>query len=232
MAAQLPEQPTAEQLERDREHRRRQRADKWESIGERIGPDYAAAKLSAWRHHGTTDEQGLQKQVLSQLTAYLDGLRDHVTQGTNLVCMGPMGSGKDFLLSCAMKYAVLSWGLDVTWRNGTALFAEFREAMSPTAEYGEAYLLRNLIAAPILAISDPLPPIGALTEFQASTLFTILDGRYRARRPTWLTINVLNRAEAQSRMGSQLVDRLAHRSVSLFCNWGSFRDFERKEAAK
>lgn len=221
-----------ERREREIEYQNQQRAEMWKRLGSRIGPDYAAADLAAWVFHGAADDRQSQRNVIAKLNTYLDELRANVEGGKNLLVMGPMGSGKDVLMAAAMKFATLQWGLDVMWRNGMSLYAEIRSSMSPASEQSESCLLRMMIDAQVLAISDPLPPSGALTEFQAATLFAILDARYRHRRPTWITINVLNRNEAQARMGAQNVDRLAHRATTLFTNWGSFREFERQGASK
>ncbi len=222
-----------EKRQRAVEYRRQRRLEQWAGgVGAQIGPDYAAADLANWRYHGTPAEQHSQRDVVAAVKHYLDELRANVEGGRNLVILGPMGSGKDFLLAVAMKFAVLQWGQHVVWQNGTQMYARFRDSMNSDADCSESYLLRTMIEAPILAISDPLPPSGGLTEFQASTAFTIIDGRYRARRPTWLTINALSRSEVQGRMGSQNADRLAHRSLGLFCNWGSFRELEHTEAAQ
>lgn len=226
------ERREAETQESAQNYQRQQRIEQWEAIGAEIGPDYAAASLKDWTFHGSERQQQYQQDVLTGVRGYLNDFQANVTAGRNLIFLGPVGSGKDFLMASAMRHAVLCWGRRVEWRNGSPMYAEFRRAMNPNWDRSEFGLLTELVDCQILAISDPLPPSGSLSEFQASTLFSILDGRYRARRPTFLTLNVLNRDEACTRMGSQNVDRIAHRAVTLFCNWGSYREFERQEASK
>lgn len=49
----------------------------------------------------------------------------------------------------------------------------------------------------ILYLSDPLPPFGELTPFQASALFSVIDRRYRDRKPVWISLNVADATEAE-----------------------------------
>ena len=238
-----PDLRTPEQREADRqqwdevareyaiEAERQRRAQRWLRVAKQIGHDYASRRLSNWEFHGDPAEQQAQRDTLGKFRTFRDGMRVNATQGHNLIIFGAMGTGKDYLLSVAMRHAVLSHGFDVLWQNGTEMFSEFRATMRSDSEQCEARLLRALIGADILAISDPLPPSGVLSEYQAATLFSIVDGRYRAQRPTWLTLNVVNGNEARSRMGAQTVDRLTHRAVSLFCNWNSYRQFDRTGGA-
>jgi DNA replication protein DnaC len=54
-------------------------------------------------------------------------------------------------------------------------------------------------------------------------LLEIIDRRYSHLLPTWMTINVANRKEAETRMGAPTVDRLAHDALTVVCDWPSFR---------
>ena len=52
---------------------------------------------------------------------------------------------------------------------------------------------------------------------------TVLDGRYRFMRPTWLSMNIASREEAAAKLGAPTIDRLAEGAVACFCNWPSYR---------
>lgn len=112
-------------------------------------------------------------------------------------------------------------GKFVTWQNGMDLFGDIRDAMD-TGDT-ERSLVARLVAPDVLYMSDPLPPIGKLTEFQAGLLFRVLDGRYNRRRPTWATINVSSGAELDDRIGPQNGDRLRDGALAIFCDWSSYR---------
>jgi DNA replication protein DnaC len=75
----------------------------------------------------------------------------------------------------------------------------------------------------MLVISDPLPPMGPLTAFQASMLYRLIEERYSSGGVVVATVNVASDEEADSRMGAQTWDRLCDKSVKCHCNWPSYR---------
>ena len=169
-----------------------------------------------------------QTHTVKSLQSYLTNLAANVRGGNGLVLFGPSGTGKDHLLVAMAREAIWE-GVNVVWTNGRDLFAEVRGLMgrdryqSLDSPASEEELLAPLINADVTFISDPIPPTGALTEFQSDVLFRVLDARYRDRMPTWVTINVENGSEADDRMGAQLVDRLRHDALVIHCNWPSYR---------
>lgn len=181
-----------------------------------VGPRYNACTFDTYQTVSPA-----QKAALDAVRAYAANIRQHVENGANLLLHGPVGTGKDHLLVSVAR-EVIAAGIDVHWINGRDAFGEFRDAMD-SGEVTEAGLVKKLVTAPVLAISDPIPPSGALTQYQADILGRIVDGRYRAMRPTWSTLNVIDREEGNARLGAQILDRLRHGSVCVLCNWPSFR---------
>lgn len=110
----------------------------------------------------------------------------------------------------------------IHWVNGADLFGDIRDSMDKKSQ-SESSILDELIAPDILILSDPLPPRGPLTDFQAVTLFRVFDGRYRQCKPTWLSVNAVDKAEMNERMGVQLVDRLRDGALCIHTNWPSYR---------
>lgn len=173
----------------------------------RMGPRYAECSLENYR-----GEHPGQQEILERLRAY-----DWLTR-PNLLLFGPKGTGKDHLLAAMARRAV---DLGVEWRNGLDLFGEWRDMVG--SETRERDAIASLIGADVLALSDPLPPSGALSEWQQQMLARVVDGRYRRLAPTWATLNVVDRAEFDARLGPMIADRLRDGAVALFCNWPSYR---------
>ena len=90
----------------------------------------------------------------------------------------------------------------------------------------EADLIRRFAMPPILYFSDPLPPFGELTTFQAAALFGVIDRRCRNRKPTWWTLNVQDSDEAARRLGASIADRMRDNVLALRCAWPSYRRSE------
>jgi len=161
-----------------------------------------------------------QQSVVDLVQQYLIALPDLAKKGKSVLFFGPPGTGKDHLLVAMMKAAVMG-GVDLHWDDGAEMFGKFRDNMRGSES--ETTMLDRYTRPTILAISDPSPPFGGLTSYQASMFFRIVDRRYRDMKPTWITINVADRAEAEERIGASIVDRLGHDALALPCNWPSFR---------
>lgn len=156
-----------------------------------------------------------QRRVVAALRDYLN-----TESHDNVILYGPVGTGKDHLAFALCKSAVKS-GRTVRWINGQKWFGIVRDAMD--TDRSEASLISDLARADVLCLSDPLPPVGSLTQFQATMLYRVVDARYSKGLPTVCTINVATDAEADERMGPATWDRLCHSAWKLFCNWESFR---------
>lgn len=139
----------------------------------------------------------------------------------NLIFAGPSGSGKDHLMFYTLRYAVMKCGIKANWTDGLAFFGSLRDAMSSqTSEYE---VMKDLFRPDVLAISDPVPPIGQLSDYQRNMLYRLIDERYSHCKPIWITVNAANAQELDDRMGVQLVDRLLHDAVAINCYWPSYR---------
>lgn len=219
-AARRAEREAAEKTEaQNRENAKRYHT--WQMLSRRIGSRYADCRLNAWKFHGDSAQQDRQRSVTDSIREYGKGILDRVKEGSGVFLFGPPGTGKDYLVAALMRCAVLAHGLEVEWANGVDLFGAIRDAIG--GESSERQVVSQWVSPAILSLSDPLPPRGGLTDFQASMLFRIVDSRYRAMRPTWVTLNVENRAEAESRMGTQVVSRLIDSGLVCRCEWSDFR---------
>jgi DNA replication protein DnaC len=204
--------------EREAEERRKwERHDTWKNLIGKRGERYGKCNLTDYEIYDATR----QPAAVARIRSYCEDILGADTEGRGLVLYGPAGTGKDHLLVAALRYAVYRHGFRPLWVNGMELFGEMRDAIG--GDRDESSVLERYMRADILAISDPLPPFGPLTEFQAATLFRIIDGRYSRCLPTWATINVKDGKEGSERMGSQITDRLRHGAVAIDCNWPSYR---------
>ncbi|WP_339911862.1 ATP-binding protein [Symmachiella dynata] len=178
------------------------------------------------RYHGCTLRNFVasnesQHRVKTEMTEFCRNIQANVAGGRNLILFGPTGTGKDHLMAAGIRAAIRDVGASVKWANGVELFARVRDNMK---NGGSEKAVANEFTEPdVLAISDPVPPMGGLTNFQMAFLQRIIDARYRRFLATWITINVANGREAEERIGTPAVDRLRHGCLQLFCNWGSYR---------
>lgn len=213
---------TPEQIAEEAEnYARSERIAAWHKLTSKIGDRYSACVIRRWQFHGDQDQHDRQKVVIEKIVTYMQQLPERVQGGSGVMLIGPPGTGKDFLVSCLMRDAILRHGIRVDWANGVDLYSSIRDAIG--SEKSERSLISQWVRPTVLCLSDPLPPRGPLTDFQAGMLFQIIDARYRATKPTWVTLNVENRKEAEDRMGAQVVSRLIDGAMFSRCEWSDFR---------
>lgn len=157
--------------------------------------------------------------ALKAIREYAANLRERIEQGQGVVLYGPAGTGKDHLLVALGKLAAAS-GLGIKRVCGPELFRLMRDAMSAGEESAKIDSLKHW---PILILSDPLPPVGSLTPYQASILYELIDWRWTRQRVTWASLNVASSQEADERLGATIVDRLQDRALVIACDWPSHR---------
>lgn len=218
----LPRQ-TADDVQRrekaERERLDREAAARWSEIQPAIGERYRGCTLESFV--ATTERQQRVKAIVTQFVADMPA---NLAAGTNLVLFGTVGTGKDHLLVAALREAVRA-GTTARYISGMDLWAQMRGAFAD--DKNESSVLRDLTRCDVLAISDPIPPFGTLTDFQTQVLYRIVDARYRARKPTWMTINVADGEQAATKLGAANVDRLKDHAVMVRCEWDSYRQAKR-----
>ncbi len=187
----------------------------WTLISERLGNRYAGCRLS---NFACCDDE--KKRIVGLVRDYLADFPGRFRSGQSVLFFGPPGTGKDHLMAAMLHEAVMR-GATVKWSDGCTMFGEFRDAMRGTET--EGVLLSRLTRPHFLAISDPVPPYGGLTDYQSAMFFRIVDRRYRDKLPTWITINAKDRKEADRLIGASIVDRLGHDALSLPMMWPSYR---------
>lgn len=204
------------EAERDELRRRRESFDSF--IGDR--QRYRLCELSEFdcRPPGDTAK----RKALEGVMEFIGELSDHRDSGTGALFYGPPGTGKDHLATCIIRAACLQHGHTAKYLNGIDWYGEIRDAMNDDRRTEKA-LMAECVRPDWLVLSDPLPPIGDLTVHQAGMLFRLMDARQSANKPTIVTVNVENGAEAVKRMGGATWDRMKDGVWVFPCAWPTFR---------
>lgn len=178
---------------------------------ERIGVRYANCSIDTYR---VTNE--IQKKAITRLQGYFASMRENVEAGHSLIFYGPCGTGKDHLLAAAM-FEACAKGLQVYWANGLDWYGRVRDDIERTEQ-----MIDTLVRPTILAISDPVPPAvdggkadGELSAWRIELLQRVVDARYRAMKPIWITINVTGIQGLRDRLSTPLADRLLHGAYGI-----------------
>jgi len=204
------------QADEETEQRRlRQLAEMVRAFWRQRGRRYAACTLDTFRieHPG-------QAEVVERLRDYAAQIGDYIRDGVGVVLIGPPGTGKDHLLA-ALMHAALSAGYSIKWTNGAQLARQFRDSITDGST--ENRLIRVYTNPYVFALSDPAVGGSPLSQYQRCVLYDIIETRCNDYRPTWATINVANRKEADDLIGAAIVGRMIDGALSLTCNWPSYR---------
>ena len=182
-----------------------------------LGPHYPTgiADLSKYQVYHKN-----QKSALDQVRRLAGSLKELLAGRSGIIWYGTKGTGKDHL-AAALLYHAASLGQNARFVFGMSLFSQFRDGMAK--ECLEAETLGRYLNPEVLCISDPLPPLGELSPWNVQVLFRIVDGRQRAKRTTWATMNVADLEEAERRLSPPVFDRLRDRAEIIPCFWPSHR---------
>jgi DNA replication protein DnaC len=189
-------------------------------LGERYSPELAA--LEKFRVY---DMSGRQAAALASMRNFIADMEGALRETRGLVLYGSVGTGKDHLLAAAL-YRVASAGISAAWVSGEQVFQRIRDSMDTNQR--EETILELWLRPTVLGISDPVTPRGGLSDWDARVLAGLLDRRYRALRPTWLTMNAENEADAKNKLTPLIWDRFQDSAEMIPCLWQSFRSLRGK----
>lgn len=204
----------------------------WNELIRRRGKAYARVSLTnrdgiPFQLHGSVEDKARQRDVIAQLTRYGQTMLDRVMRGQGLVFTGGTGTGKDHCLMALARPAILKHGFTVAWIDGAAFFSQLRDRIGEGLS--ERGVIRPLIEADILILSDPVPASGTLSDFQRDRLFDVIDKRAAAGKPTWVSCNFATGDEASAVLSPQLHGRLKHKALVLGFSWPSWRQAAPKD---
>lgn len=213
-----PASSKAERLsDGDEEQQRRQAAslESWKVVKSAVGRRYTDCKISTYE--ATSDAQ---RRSVAEVESFIVQIDKRTSDGNGLILIGPPGTGKDHLAIGCLREAAKA-GHTVGWVDGHTLYQKFRDLIGSDTQ--EKSAVDEYTRPGVLLISDPVPQVGSVTEHQLTILWRIVDRRYRDQKPTWATLNALDRAEAERRLAPQVVDRLCDGALVVACNWESYR---------
>lgn len=142
--------------------------------------------------------------VLEATRDYASNFDDYRSQGKGLLIFGTSGNGKTHL-AAAIVNELVPRGITCVFRSVPAILAKLKETWHDETAPSEHTMIRSLVDADLLVLDDA----GAenWTKWGESTLYYVVDERYRRKRPVVVTTNCdLEALEEQ--IGTRSFDRL------------------------
>jgi DNA replication protein DnaC len=162
-----------------------------------------------------------QKELLSIAREYAKAIQENVKNGTNVFLYGNSGVGKDHICMGMAVEAYRKFGISTRMVSGYQLRSRFVEAIAEKESFAE--IAAWFYDPDILWISDPVEAGNAFNATEMRFMYSIVDLRYKNRRPIWITTNIVSIDEANKAIGAATVDRLRGGSVKMDCDWKSYR---------
>ena len=186
------------------------------ALKENLGKRYIHASLDQYRIYHRNQEQ-----VVEMCRDIADSIDKFVADGRNIILYGSVGTGKDHLVAALLLIAARA-GFQCKWLNGIQLYGSLRDRMNESRS--EQAMIRDLLAPSVLAISDPLPPVGELSAWRIEFMYRLINERYVSMKSTWLTINATSPVDAEEKLSTPVWDRLQEMGEIVPCFWPSFRE--------
>lgn len=166
-----------------------------------------------------------QKAAMERIAVIANGVEALAKEGRGVLFYGAVGTGKDHLLA-GLMYLACAQGIECKWVNGQDLYGTMRDRIDSGQRENE--ILQELTRPRILAISDPVPPVGDLSSWRLELLYRLVNRRYHQLNGTWMTLNATSPEEAEAKLSSLVWDRLQESAELIPCFWPSYR--ERRKA--
>lgn len=202
----------AQEESRRKEAERQERIQRVFDLAE-LGPRFSECTFEKW-----TQRKGVERcyQLASE---YAENFGEHYGRGEGLLLMGEPGNGKTHLAAAIVNQLVPK-GKTCVFRSVPALLKKLQETYRDGSKVTESEVLAILQEADLLVLDD----LGSekVTEWAESTLYYIVDERYRWKKPLVVTTNC--RLEVlEERIGTRTIDRLLEMCVLVENRASSYR---------
>lgn len=162
-----------------------------------------------------TDEQ---KKVKANALKYCQNLQKVFQNGTNILMIGSVGTGKNHL-AAAIAREIYLFGKEVVYCNYSEMMEEIRDALK---EGKKQAVIKKYKEADFLIVNE----IGKSynSDAEHNWFFEILDWRYSDMKPSLFIFRIKDKeSELSNYMYHDLADRLKESSAIFRMNWKSYR---------
>ena len=158
--------------------------------------------------------------ILAKLREYAEKFETHKKLGLSLILCGKTGTGKTHLACSVLRYLAEHHGICGKYATAYRAVQEIR-ASYKSHDLTELQAMDAFISPDMLVLDEIGVQYG--TESEQLLLFTLLNGRYEAMRPS-IVISNLTVSEVSKYLGDRVYDRLRENGGGVLAfDWQSFR---------
>lgn len=167
-----------------------------------------------------------QRKALAYCTRYVAAFEEIERTGRCLMLLGKVGTGKTHLGAGMANELMRNTSATAVYRTVGAILQSIRATYDRHSEQSEADILASLIEPSLLVLDEVGVSKEQPSEFELTTLFSIINGRYEQMRPT-VVISNLEAGQLRHAMGERCYDRLREGGgVVVPFEWESHRGKE------
>ncbi|ANF84782.1 IstB ATP binding domain-containing protein [Pseudomonas antarctica] len=195
-------------------------------MAEKLGAALIPKRFAGKTFSGYIADTPEQQKALKTCIGYAAEFKQIAAAGRCLLLLGKPGTGKTHL-SVAIANEIMAKSSDTAvYRTIGSVLQAIRATYDHTGDKSESQILTSLISPSLLILDEIGVSKEKPSDFELTTLFAIINGRYEELRPTIIVSNLDAKALANA-IGERCADRLREGGVIVIpFEWESQRGKE------
>ncbi|WP_458736956.1 ATP-binding protein [Pseudomonas chlororaphis] len=195
-------------------------------MAEKLGAALIPKRFVGKTFSGYIADTAEQQKALKTCARYAAEFKQIAEAGRCLLLLGKPGTGKTHLSVAIANEIMAKSSATAVYRTIGSVLQAIRATYDHTSEQSESQILSSLIGPSLLILDEIGVSKEKPSDFELTTLFSIINGRYEELRPTVIVSNLDARALATA-IGDRCADRLREGGVIVVpFEWESQRGKE------
>jgi DNA replication protein DnaC len=195
-------------------------------MAEKLGAALIPKRFAGKTFTGYIAKAAEQQKALKTCMRYAVEFKQISAVGRCLLLLGKPGTGKTHLSVAIANEIMATSSATAVYRTIGSVLQAIRATYDHTSDQSESQILSSLISPSLLILDEIGVSKEKPSDFELTTLFSIINGRYEELRPTVIVSNLDAKALA-SAIGERCADRLREGGVIVVpFEWESQRGKE------
>jgi len=195
-------------------------------MAEKLGSALIPKRFACKTFDGYVADTAEQRKALNTCRRYAAEFSQIAESGRCLLLLGKPGTGKTHLSVAIANEIMAKSSATAVYRTVGAVLQAIRATYDRISDQSESQILSSLISPSLLVLDEIGVSKEKPSDFELTTLFAIINGRYEEQRPTVIVSN-LEATALPAAIGERCADRLREGGVIVIpFEWESQRGKE------